>query len=58
VHAHGIEVLDGADDDDVVVHVAHHLQLELLPPQHRLLDEHLLDGLSCSPHDLLELLGL
>ena len=41
VHAHGVEVLDGADDDAVVGQVAHHLQLEFLPPQHALLDQHL-----------------
>ena len=32
VHAHRVEVLDRADDDAVVGPVAHHLQLELLPP--------------------------
>ena len=31
VDAHGIDVLDGADDDHVVLEVAHDLQLELLP---------------------------
>ena len=31
VHAHRVEVLDRADDDDVVVGVAHHLHFELLP---------------------------
>src|SRR4029453_15365165 len=44
VHAHGIDVLDGADDDHVVGEVAHDLELELLPPDHRLLDEHAGDG--------------
>src|SRR4051812_3986351 len=39
VHAHWIEVLDRADDDDVVFRVAHHLQLEFFPSQHRLFDE-------------------
>ena len=39
VHAHGIEVLDGADDDAVVGQVAHHLQLEFLPAQHAFLDQ-------------------
>ena len=29
--AHGVEVLDGADDDHVVLRVAHHLELVLLP---------------------------
>ena len=42
VHAHRIEVLDGADDDAVVARVAHHLHLELLPADHRLLDQELL----------------
>jgi hypothetical protein len=39
VDAHGVEVLDGADDDDVVVEVAHDLELELLPAGDALLDE-------------------
>ena len=41
VDAHRIEVLDRADDDDVVVAVAHHLELELLPADDAALDEHL-----------------
>ncbi len=40
VHAHGIEVFDGADDDDVVGDIAHHLQLELLPAEYVLFDQH------------------
>src|SRR5207245_7650548 len=43
VHAHRIDVLDRADDDEVVADVAHHLELELLPADHRLLDEDLVD---------------
>jgi hypothetical protein len=43
VHAHRIEVLDRADDDDVVVAVAHHLELEFLPAGDRLLDQDLAD---------------
>ena len=39
VHAHRIEVLDRADDDDVVRLVAHHLELELFPAADRLLDQ-------------------
>ena len=31
VHAHRVDVLDRADDHDVVVAVAHHLELELAP---------------------------
>ena len=41
--AHRVEVLDRADDHDVVVAVAHHLELELVPADQRLLDEHLAD---------------
>ena len=41
VHAHRVEVLDRADDDDVVPRVPHHLELELVPADQRLLDEHL-----------------
>ena len=43
VHAHRVEVLDRADDHDVVGLVAHDLELELVPAAHRLLDEHLTD---------------
>src|SRR5581483_7599451 len=39
VYAHGIEVFDRADDDDVVFQIAHHLELELFPSQDRLFDE-------------------
>ncbi len=35
VHAHRIEVLDRADDHDVVRVIAHHLELELLPAEQR-----------------------
>ena len=44
MHAHGVEVFDGADDDAVVRTVAHDLHLELLPAEQRFLDEHLGDG--------------
>src|SRR5262249_52374492 len=43
VHAHRIEVFDGADDDDVVGLVAHHLQLESLPADDRFLDQDFAD---------------
>jgi hypothetical protein len=39
VNAHRIEVLDRADDHDVVLAVAHHLQLEFLPADDRFLDQ-------------------
>ena len=41
--AHRVEVLDRAHDDDVVVQVADHLELELVPAADGLLDEHLRD---------------
>ena len=41
VHAHRIEVLDRADDDAIVVFVAHHLHLVFLPAQHQFLDQYL-----------------
>ena len=43
VDAHRVEVLDRADDHDVVRAVADHLELELVPAPDRLLDEHLAD---------------
>ena len=43
VHAHRVHVLDRAHDDAVVVAIAHDLELELLPADHGLLDEHLVD---------------
>ena len=43
MHAHRIEIFDGADDDAVVRLVAHHLHLELLPAQHRFLDQDFAD---------------
>ena len=41
VHAHGVEVFDGADDHDVVVGVTHHLQLVFLPAEDGLLQQDL-----------------
>ena len=53
MHAHRVEVLDRADDDDVVRAVADHLELELVPAAHGLLDEHLRDrGLRQAALDL------
>jgi hypothetical protein len=42
MHAHRIQVFDRADDDAVVLAVAHHLHLELFPAEQRLLDQQLL----------------
>ena len=44
MHAHGVDVFDGADDDGVVGLAAHHLHLEFLPPQYRLFDQHFVGG--------------
>ena len=43
VHTHRVEVLDRADHDHVVRVVAHHLELVLLPPDHRVLEQDLAD---------------
>ena len=58
VHAHGIDVLDGAHDDHVVFEVAHDLEFELLPPDHALLEQHLMGGgrVDTRLHDGVELL--
>ena len=42
--AHWVEVLDGTNDDAIVLAVAHDLHLELLPAQERFLDEDLGHG--------------
>ncbi len=62
MHAHGIEVLNGADDDDVVGEIAHHLQLVLLPAQHALFDQALVNGRKVQPtsqnlHQLFAVVG-
>ena len=44
VDAHRVEVLDGADDDALVLVVAHHFHLVFLPAQEAFLDEDLMDG--------------
>src|SRR5437868_8968238 len=58
VHAHGIEVLDRADDDDVTFHITHHLKLVLFPTQHRLFDQHFVNGreIETSSQDFQQLL--
>src|SRR6185436_12792317 len=60
VHAHWIEILDRADDHDVVLVVAHHLELELLPADHAPLDEHLVRRreVESAANDLFELLAI
>ncbi len=44
MHAHRIDVFDRADDDAVILLVAHHLHLELFPAEHRFLDQHFVGG--------------
>ena len=44
MHTHRIEVLNRADDDDVVGHVAHHFHLVFLPPDDALFQQHLVNG--------------
>ena len=44
VDAHRIEVLDRADDDALVLVVAHHFHLVFLPAQEAFLDEDFVDG--------------
>ena len=58
--AHGVEVFDGADNDDVVRQVAHHLQLKLFPPNHAFFDEHLCGGRQIQPlgHDVSKLVDV
>ena len=43
VDPHGVEVLDGTDDDAVVVAVAHHLHFEFFPAEDRFLEQNLVD---------------
>ena len=60
VHAHRVDVLDRADHDEVVRHVAHHLELEFLPADHRLLDQDFVDRteLDAAVHQFAELLDV
>jgi hypothetical protein len=60
VDAHRVEVLDRADDDALVLVVAHDLHLEFLPAEEALLDQHLVDGrdVEAVGDDPLELLAV
>src|SRR6185437_16806944 len=60
VHAHRIDILDGAHDDHVVGRIAHHFQLEFLPADETALHEHLAHRRKIEPalHDLLELIAV
>jgi len=41
---HGVNILDGADDDGVVIFIPHHFHLKLFPTQQGFLDQNLTDG--------------
>ena len=58
MHAHGVEILDGAHDDAVAGVVTHDLHLVLFPALDGLLDQHLVGGreLEALTHDGDELL--
>ena len=57
VHAHRVDVLDRADDHDVVEPVADHLELELAPALDRLLEQDLRDrALAQAARDRVEVL--
>ncbi len=60
MHPHGVDILDGADDDAVVVLVADDLHLVLLPAEHQFLDQHLAGRRGVEPalDDLQELLAV
>ena len=57
MHAHRVDILDGADDDAVVGDIADDLHLVLLPAQHAFLDEDLGGGgkVEAAFNDLAEL---
>src|SRR5215469_4062427 len=44
LHAHGVEVLDRTDDDDVVGQIAHELELVFLPAKHGFLEQNFVYG--------------
>src|SRR6266436_3075070 len=54
---HRIEILNRADNHNVVRQIPHYLKLKLFPAEDRLFDQHLLNGRSCqaTTHDLFEL---
>ena len=60
VHAHGVKVLDGADDDAVAHAVAHDLHLVLFPADDGLLDQHLAGGrqVEALAHDIAQLVAV
>ena len=59
VDAHRVKVLDGADDDHIVLAIPHHLQFVLLPAKDGLLHQHLArgGGGQSSGNDVVQLFG-
>ena len=49
VNAHGIKILYGTDDDDIVIEIPHHLQFELFPSEDGLFDQNLSDHAPFKP---------
>ena len=60
MNTHGVEVLNGADNDAVVGLIAHHLHLKLFPADERLFNKQFAGGrgLQAPLADGLELLGV
>ncbi len=56
MHAHRVDIFNGADDDAVVRLVAHHFHLIFFPAQHALVDHHFTDRrrIEAGSHDHLE----
>ena len=49
VDPHGVEILDGADDDDIVPDIPHDLKLVFLPADDGLFEQDLMDGACLEP---------
>ena len=56
--AHRIEILDRANDNNVIGKIAHHFELEFLPADHGLFYQHTIDrrGIEAVLHDFAEFL--
>ena len=44
MHAHGVEILNRADDDEIVAEIAHYFEFVLFPAEDRLFHERFVDG--------------
>ena len=60
MHAHGVHILDRADDNGVVGAVAHDLHLEFLPTDDGFFDQHFVGGRNVETmlHDVEEFLAV